>query len=219
MHSHKPVAKRVYLVRHGQTVANVANTVQDLTDELTEHGKGQAAFLGTRFKSVQFDVLYASDAMRAMQTAGAIAEMTGHTVTPTPLLRECNYPSSMTGLSVTDPRVTQYIQAWDAHTDTPEWKYEDEESFAELMTRVDDALALFLKDPNPTIVAVSHGHFIKTIVTKLLFGEGYTPKEWDGAMTFLSSTNTGVNVLEYVDYQGTFRWRLLTWNDHAHLAE
>ena len=58
------------LVRHGQTEGNARNLAQGHYDApLTEKGRAQANLLGERLKHWQFDAVYSSDSIRAIQTA------------------------------------------------------------------------------------------------------------------------------------------------------
>ncbi len=209
-----PNHKRVYLVRHGQTVANISGAVQGLADPLTEAGEEQARILAERFRLIPFDVLYASDAIRAHETARRIGDATGHAIQSTPLLREVPYPTSLVGLQKTEASVAAYLVEQYCLREDSTWKYEDEESFSELCLRADAVLEIFENESAATITAVTHGHFLKIIIGRLLLGEAFTVSDWHRLVTFLSMSNTGITML---DFDGT-KWRMLTWNDHAHLG-
>ncbi len=64
----------VYIIRHGQTDSNLKNTYLGKTDiSLNETGIQQAKDAAARFKEIDFDVIYSSPLMRAVQTAQEIA--------------------------------------------------------------------------------------------------------------------------------------------------
>jgi len=64
------VTKRVVLVRHGESEANVGELWQGATSTpLTEAGQGQAELLRARLQHRQFDVVACSDLERALHTA------------------------------------------------------------------------------------------------------------------------------------------------------
>lgn len=67
----------IYIVRHGQTEKNKANVLQGRSDvPLNEVGIRQAEGVRDRFRSlgIQFDKVYTSPLIRAVQTAKIIAE-------------------------------------------------------------------------------------------------------------------------------------------------
>ena len=67
--------KTVYLVRHGQTNANLNHIIQGQTDtSLNETGLLQAQKVAEKLKIVRADLILSSDLSRAAQTARIIAE-------------------------------------------------------------------------------------------------------------------------------------------------
>ena len=66
---------RFYIVRHGQTLLNSLDRAQGWADSpLTEAGKQMAADIGQKLKGIDFDAVYTSDMLRAVQTAELILE-------------------------------------------------------------------------------------------------------------------------------------------------
>ena len=69
---------RFYIVRHGQTLLNNLDRAQGWADSpLTEAGKQMAADIGQKLKGIDFDAVYTSDMLRAVQTAELILEAGG----------------------------------------------------------------------------------------------------------------------------------------------
>ena len=65
----------IYIVRHGQTLLNSLDRAQGWADSpLTDAGKQTAVELGHKLKSIDFDAVYTSDMLRAIQTAELIME-------------------------------------------------------------------------------------------------------------------------------------------------
>lgn len=205
--------RRIYLVRHGQTVANITNVVQTADDPLTEDGVIQAQQLAHRIEKLSFDTLVSSDLMRAVHTAQIIGEHTGHTLMQSPLLREMSYASSLYGFSRTGPEVTQYYEALQQNLDNPDFRWGDEESFSMAKERAIKALE-YLKGLPGTVVAVMHGHLLKFLVVEFLLGAELTSRQAVVTVHRLLAKNTGITALEERDGA----WYLLTWNDHAHLG-
>ena len=80
---------RLFLVRHGEAVANTdMRYLGSRDDALTERGMEQAAQLGTAFAPLPVAAIYASPLRRATDTAAAIAQVQGLTVTIEPRLTE-----------------------------------------------------------------------------------------------------------------------------------
>ena len=84
-------AKRAlfYLVRHGQSEGNAREIILGHTDlGLTELGLRQAECTADALAAVEFDRIYSSDLLRAMQTAEPNARKRGMVVEPEARLRE-----------------------------------------------------------------------------------------------------------------------------------
>ncbi|KAF7858476.1 hypothetical protein EAF04_009076 [Stromatinia cepivora] len=87
---------RLLLIRHGETVDNVANVYAGITDSaLTNHGVLQANRLGTHLAASRVSKIFSSDLQRAIKTAEAIrtAQDNGPSleVTKLELLREQDF--------------------------------------------------------------------------------------------------------------------------------
>lgn len=83
---------KILLVRHGQTVWNIAGKFQGQTDvELTDDGQRQARMLADNFPVDRVDEIYCSDLKRAHDTAKAIGDKFGVAVIPSADFREINF--------------------------------------------------------------------------------------------------------------------------------
>jgi 2,3-bisphosphoglycerate-dependent phosphoglycerate mutase len=70
----QPHLLRLFLVRHGETDANLNHLIQGTSDgPLNQTGIAQAARLGQFLKNVHLDHIHASDLKRAVDTASMIA--------------------------------------------------------------------------------------------------------------------------------------------------
>jgi broad specificity phosphatase PhoE len=99
------------LVRHGETDWNAEGRLQGHTDRpLNEYGRRQAGELAEQLAEEAVDAIYASDLVRARETAEIVARRLGLEVEVDPDLREKNWGSweGLTG----DERVTvEYVGA------------------------------------------------------------------------------------------------------------
>ena len=206
--------KTIYLVRHGNVNSNVADAIQGADEPLNEFGILQAGKLADRLSRVSFDTLVTSDILRAEQTAQAVAQATGHAPIANALFREIREPSQFIGTPRVTPEVKEYYRQYIEATD-PNWKYSDDESFAEMKNRAVEALSYIESLSGQAIAVVTHGHFMRLLVATMMFGSELSKKEWMRIELTFKTINTGVTVARRLPD----RWQILTWNDHAHLAE
>lgn len=81
-----------YMVRHGQTDWNVQHKIQGHTDiRLNETGEAQAKEIGEKFGTIQFDLAFSSDLLRAKRTADIILLEKQLAIETTKALRERNF--------------------------------------------------------------------------------------------------------------------------------
>jgi broad specificity phosphatase PhoE len=188
--------------------------VQDMEDPLTEKGIQQGERLAARFADIPFTTLVSSDMHRARTTAEIIAKTTRHEVLTSDLFREFQYPTSLVGLPFGDPKVEIYRLAHEENFNDLDWKFEDEQTLRELRARAKAALE-FAKAQPKDVVVVSHGRFLRHMILMHLFDGGITGEQEQKANRLFLSSNTGITVLEQ---DSSSNWRLLSWNDHAHLG-
>ena len=81
----------IILIRHGETEWNSQRRMQGHSNsDLSSVGQAQIQALGQRMKNVLFDLIYSSDSLRAIQTAEAITQFSGHELKIDLRLREKN---------------------------------------------------------------------------------------------------------------------------------
>ena len=141
---------KLYLVRHGETVANKAHILQGQTDgELNDTGRRQAGEVRKKLNGAKIDVYVASDLQRAVETCKIIAGQEHDKLVTTPLLRERDW-GSFTG---------KYIPDLEGQT----WP-DDIESLEELKSRAQNFLTwLKVTYPDKAVLAVGHGIINKAI--------------------------------------------------------
>jgi probable phosphoglycerate mutase len=86
----------IYVVRHGQTIFNLMDKVQGVSDGiLTDRGITGAVNLGKGLRDLRFSGVYSSDLKRAVETARLVMEQNAATkqwkVTEMPELREVSF--------------------------------------------------------------------------------------------------------------------------------
>jgi len=91
---------RVYLVRHGQSEANLNRRYAGQSDvKLTPLGLQQAEAIRPVLEEIEFDKVYSSDLSRAIDTQRAA--LPGYTAEQTPLLREISV-GNLAGKSIAE---------------------------------------------------------------------------------------------------------------------
>ena len=164
--------QKFYMVRHGETDWNVKfRRLQGHTDiPLNETGIRQAQALRGMLSDFSFDYVVSSDLGRAMETAKIITGgQTPHAIDPA--LREVKLG---TGEGLTPDEVDQLLGSefrslWGSNLpNTQDMKFPGGESRTEVLHRIQQALKKhLLQQPGKTVLFVSHGYAIRTLVYHL----------------------------------------------------
>ena len=203
---------KLFLVRHGETDDNKNRVFQGQDGRgLNARGREQAALLAARLAGGRRrpGALYASDLDRARETAEILGRAIGLTPRLDPELREV-FVGAWQGLSH-DEVAARFPEEWEAWRRGVDLQRGGGESYAELGDRLEQAVALIAAaHAGGTAAVVSHGAAIKVFVGRVL-GLGAA-----GLRALRVPANTGVTVVER-DEDG--RFRLVVWNDVAHLHD
>ncbi len=184
---------KLFLVRHGQTVANLERRyVGPNETPLTERGREQAKSIAPILKSIKFDKVYSSNISRAVETAKLAL---GVEPEQTPLLREFE-EGDLTGMTVAE-RDEKYggdpVKRWD-------YSVVNGESADEVCARLKKFLSELEKEPCENVIAFSHNGVLGCMLRLVLDA----PIEPLG----VRSNNCAIHVYEYDGKS----WRLLFWN-------
>ncbi|MBI2036939.1 MAG: histidine phosphatase family protein [Candidatus Liptonbacteria bacterium] len=205
----------VYFVRHGESEFNAQHLHQHPEVPLSELGRKQAGFLAERLARVPFDAVLASPYLRAKETALIINKGIGKPIEELDILVELRRPSEIEGRPSRAPEVETIkdliIENYEKGDDV--WRYSDEENFYEFRARALELLRRLESRTEKHILAVSHGAFIKMTLAAALFGPAVAPRDFLRFYHGFKSSNTGVSVIERKESG----WRVVTWNDLAHL--
>jgi len=176
---------QLYIIRHGETVANVANILQGHCDyPLTDLGQVQALNCGKRLKEQQWDKIYASDLPRAHSTCQLILSQNVNryppeSITTTTLLRELCFgirealPREVTtrvAREATAKRLGIPVEDVVDNTETPPQVRRRQKQFLKELGLEMRAIQSSLPasrdlDAEPIqILCVSHGGFIKSLL-------------------------------------------------------
>jgi broad specificity phosphatase PhoE len=196
------MSEQIILVRHGETLHNVAGIAQGWADsELSERGLEQVRRLGERLRRHKCDAIFSSPLGRALATANAIREILGLEITQLEDLREMSYGAweQRSFLDIRRDDAATY-ERWivDAEARSP-----NGESHADVRRRMERAFESVRGAKRP--VLVSHGTAIRIGATALLDIPVMASRHF-------AQDNAAVNLFFWrVD-----RWVLKTWNDTTH---
>ena len=197
------------LIRHGETDWNRELRFQGHVDVgLNAVGLEQARRLAGRLAGENPAHLYASDLLRAQQTAQPVAVQLGLPVNSDPALREQSF-GLVDGIRVDDIKA-QHPQAWEGwlrfHED---YRMPDGESARQFHARVMDAVGrLVAAHRGETLLVVTHGGVLDMIYRTALSLGLNGPRQSE-------IPNAGVNRVRVRD--GGID--ILLWADTGHLAD
>lgn len=198
---------RIIYVRHGQTEWNSSMRYQGHTNvPLDETGRKQAKAAAKRFANMKIDAVYASNLDRAFETASIIAEGLQLPVQSVPAFREICF-GEWEGLTYNEihehwPKLLEGLYSTPGDLGIP-----GGESFEGVQRRATHKVSeLVAAHPDQTILVVSHGGTLRTILSAALhLNLNYI---WN-----IRQDNTAVNM---IDYYGE-RTIVSLVNDTSHL--
>ena len=202
-------ATRVLAIRHGETAWNVETRIQGQLDvPLNDTGRWQAHRLALAVSEEGIAALYASDLLRAFQTAQAVAAGCGQPIVTDPGLRERGF-GIFEGLTYAEiqQRYPEMSERWRRRD--PDFGAPGGETLRDFYDRsVATVTRLAAAHPGQTIAVVSHGGVMDALyraATRLALD---APRSWQLG-------NASINRLLYTP-QG---FTLVGWSDTYHLED
>lgn len=210
--------KTIYFVRHGESEANIGVAGMETNAVLTEAGKKQAEEVAKRCQNLTIDIIFSSAMNRAQGTADIISKKIGVDFETHPFLAERRRPSSQFGKNKDNPEALEIDKVINDNFAVPGYRHSDEENFDDLKERGLKILKFLEGRPEKNILAIAHGRILKIIAACVVMGEDLTAHEAQRFNLALAAQNTSITVLNYRDDREPPSWKLVTWNDHAHLG-
>lgn len=198
----------LYIVRHGQSEGNVNGDIVGTNPPLTEVGIEQAKKLAELLTPITIDSVFASNLIRAKQTAEYIAHSKGLAISEFPEIRERHF-GSLEGLKSTHAW-KKHRQSLDEYFQAPlaeqlKWKVvEDMESLEDVLSRV---LPFFENitsaHKDKTILLVTHANVIISLLAHFAFVESLNQLPYGSIQnTSYIKLQENANSLEIVDLFG-----------------
>lgn len=159
---------KVVLIRHGQTGGNFAKRHQNETSHLTEQGRAQAAAAAAACARLHPTHLIVSPRVRTLETAQAIAEVTGLVPETDHLFEELCRPWRIYGNYHKSPVSLWYMARWFLGYAGAHDCGEAGESYKAFIRRIMKAREKIEKLPEDAVVIiVSHSVFINFFIAHL----------------------------------------------------
>lgn len=213
--------KTIFFVRHGESRSNATGIREGMDSPLTELGVKQCTRIAKRLRDHHIERIVSSDFTRALHLAEIVSsELTLPISHVSSLFGERRNPSILLGTRENDTDARLVWNEIKAHYGEANWRYSDEENFDDFRLRIMSALDFLLTLPERRIVVASHGMTMKMILAHVTLGTHLTGEIfWKQFVPIKNVRNTGLMVLEYTpNYDRTSMfWKLVSWNDHAHL--
>lgn len=179
---------RLFLIRHGQTVANQGRCFTGQSDvALTEEGRLQAVQIRPILEKIQFDKVFSSDLSRAVITQQLA--LPDYTAEQTKLLREFDVGSLVGKRSDEIPA-----------SERKPYEYYGGESSADVCNRVRAFFKELEGKPWENVAAFAHSGLIISALRVVVNA--------DFPFSAVKCGNCSIHVFEY---DGS-RWKLLAWN-------
>lgn len=155
---------RLFFVRHGRTAWNVQGRVQG-GGGLDEVGRTQSAALGQHLRAERFEAIYTSPALRARQTAKAVARHHDMRVRRRHLLRDLDY-GTIAGALLEEVRREQpeLVERWSTHPHLVH--FDGGESLADLRRRICRFVdRVTLSHPEGSVLVATHDSPVRMIAS------------------------------------------------------
>ena len=194
LHSNKGMKSILYFVRHGETEANRDGILQGHSDfPLTDKGRSEAERVGVALSTLKFSKVFASDLKRVVTTSEILLAQSStykpdlEAIQFNPLLREMAF-GVRESLSKTIPIAEAIKIVAEKNGIAVEDVVDTAETLDQILQRQKDFLSKVLypqlveyknnkgddDDSIPMVLCVSHGGFIRRLLTYLCNIEGLT---------------------------------------------
>jgi broad specificity phosphatase PhoE len=204
------VERNVYFVSHGEAKDTFNKNDQST---LSEEGFEQAELLEKRFAKIRPEIILLSSVPCARETASIINKALRVPREESGSLIQRRMPTEY--IKQRDPVEAQRIKQKMREYHRKGEKYSDEETFDELKERAENALRKVIGFRSEKhILVISHVQTIRAILGVMLLGDKFNLEIFITMDKILTHVNTAIT---WCRQEGS-SWRLVTWNDHAHLG-
>lgn len=192
---------KILFVRHGESIDDIEDRYGGSADfDLTDKGREQVFESAKKISSFneKFDVVLSSPLKRALQSAEIIANELHLEVEVFEYLKERNLNGILTGLVRSEAK-EKYPEVVETHS---RWEYIDgSERTEDFNNRVKNAIKYLLRMEHNSLVAVTHGLFLKAFFKEMMDKD--VKKVGDGGFILLEENNGKFDILkgEVIEYE------------------
>lgn len=211
---------RLICVRHGESPSNASTERLALPeadgDRLTDRGRAQATAAAEALVGCGASALVSSPMRRATETAALIAERTGLEPRINTAIHELREFDGYADLELDEQRTRRWSARMTAHAGDAHHAPGGAESFADVVGRVRRFKAeLEELDSEATVIAVSHGIFLRFFLLDSLLGDEFVPAHAE-RLWQLRTCNCGISVFTRGQRTRTLDpltpgWACLSW--------
>jgi probable phosphoglycerate mutase len=210
------LTKKIYIVRHGETILNAKQIKQGETGSLSEKGKSQAFDAGIKLKDYNIKKIFCSPFQRTMETSLEIMKNVSAPIEYTPLLAERRNPTKIIGKYYDDPVTKEAIAFMDKSFHPPDARWEDEENFLDLKNRAIKLRDFLQKNITSDNLCITHGVFLKMFLCVLIHGEKLSVETYVKMSMFNPADNAGITIAEYHPLNFFSNpWKIVAYNESA----
>ena len=155
----------LYIVRHGESVANLEGRLPEPATPLTDEGSVDADIVAAYLQGKGIEAIYANRLRRVAETARRISTATGAPVIFYEGLRDMDY-GDHAGRSRDDSEVDEAIDK--INDRIPGYRFPNGGNFYDLERRVAQALGRILNSGKETVAVVAHRDTNKLLIRRLL---------------------------------------------------
>jgi broad specificity phosphatase PhoE len=208
--------RRFYFIRHGETLLNASHVRQGVEGGLSEAGRRQAEQVGRYLKRFPIERIISSAYPRAQETTNIINTHLNVPVIYSPLLAERKNPSEIVGKRADGPSVIRIVDQIDLAYHKDEYRFSDEENFADLKRRARKCLNLLARQGVRETAVVTHHVFLKMLVAYLLYRKRLHAVDFAKLSFFNVSDNAGITICEFHPWKlfsPTLGWEVVSYNE------
>lgn len=208
--------RRFYFVRHGETVLNAEHIRQGVEGSLSERGRAQVKKLAEHLKRFPIQKILSSTYPRAKETAEIIQAELHVPLAYSPLLVERRNPQEIIGKHTDEAQVVSIVDQMDNAYHEDDFRYSDEENFVDLKKRARNCLLMLSFTLVTEAVVVTHHHFLKMLVSYLLYRKRLHAHDFVKLSFFNYSDNAAITVCEFHPWKilsATMGWEVVSYNE------
>lgn len=210
--------KKIYFVRHGESIGNVGPVIQTDSEPLTQYGREQAEIVSKRFPDIPIDIIISSTLARAIETAEIISDEVGHPVEQTSLFIERRRPIEQRGQLKDDKDAIKSAKDIIDNFHVPGYRFSDEENFEDLKERARKALNYLANRKEDHIIVVTHGFFMRIIIGYVVLGEKLTSVQGKEFILAFNLDNIGISTIRTSERGNISGWNICSWNDYGQFS-